>query len=262
MNERTQAPQAEAFAELQDIYVDDPAFENHPYFGTRQAMYRKVGRIMCELVEKGEKLDFEPEQKEVFERMFVLMSVVDLMIDNMHRDKATLAQQIASENTEIPTLDAALRHLRGLIEKHGDQKEYMSAIHRAIEYSNEESLQDRHREGLYLGKAMAAAVTKAGAQRAHLSKMLGILASLGNYADDIMDRRLDKRSLGDTVVRIRAAMREMLRLHRSSDSSYTYLMTAAMTGMTLYGRRLIPKAFRGEKQWIQRHSPLKRDAAE
>ncbi len=232
MERQEQNPVTLKDAPLEDIYVSDPVFEEVPFFAARQVAYRKVGRIMGELVGKAEKISFAPQEKEIFERVFAVMSVIDFMIDDMKREKSEVTDIVAHENSEIPSLNKALSKLHTLIEANGDYEGFIAAATRAISYSGKDALEDRHREALYLGKAIAVAVSKDEEKRAHLISIFGILTSMGNALDDVMDYKRDGKDIPWAYERVNLAMRQIEKLYSTSDRANTYLFTSQLTALT------------------------------
>jgi hypothetical protein len=226
------------------MYVKDRLFEGEPFFEKRQIAYGKVGRTLADLLERAEGVTFADEEKEIFQRIFVVMSVVDYMLDDLHYDKSKLTDFIVHADSDVVSLNNALARLQTLIEKHGDYQSFIESANRALSYSEKDSLQDRHREALYLGKAIAVAVRKEGQERAHLTELLGVLSSLGNFADDVMDHRRDGQNPSWALRRMRAAVREVGKLYGISNNPNTHLFQAAITGLTLYDRRVIPASIR------------------
>ncbi|MES2135026.1 MAG: hypothetical protein V4449_02200 [Patescibacteria group bacterium] len=234
--------------ETTPAYVTIPEFEKYPVFANRQFYYRKAGGIFTSLIEKAEGLRFNKEKKEIIERIFIVMSVIDFMLDNMKHDKSKLNEFITTEKSNFPSLNSALSELRSLIEKHGNFPSYRSAAIRALSYSGKDSLKDRHREALYLGKAIAVAVSKDTERNKHLTPVLGALTSLGNFGDDVMDYKADGKSKTWALQRANAGIRQVRKLYKVSNKANRYLIGAAQTGLMLYGRRFIPSFLKQTKE--------------
>lgn len=225
----------------EDMYVRDPFFGNDTDFESHQVLYRKVGKTLTKLIGKAEQINFRPEEAEIIERIFVEMTVIDHMIDNMKLEKSRVIQMIADGNSPAMSFNKSLFHLRKLIERNGDYPAYVVSATRAISYSGNDSIKDRHREALCLGKAIAMAVCKNDKpKRARLIADLGILTSIGNFVDDVMDYKKDAKDLSWATGRTMAVVRDVRKLYTISQNANRYLLTATLTGFTLYGRRLLP----------------------
>jgi len=224
-----------------DIYVRDPYFGDNPDFESHQVLYRKVGRTLVTLIENTEHIGFRPEEAEIVERIFVEMMVIDHMIDTMKLEKSKVVDMVVHANSPAATFNNSLSHLRKLIEKNGDYGAYIQSATRAISYSGIDSIKDRHREALHLGKTIALAVCKDDVgKRSRLVNILGILSSFGNFIDDVMDYKKDSKNISWATGRMGVVLREVRKLYEKSEYANRYLFTGALIALSIYGRRLLP----------------------
>ena len=223
-----------------DIIVKDAFIGQYPDFERMQASYRGVGKTLVTLMKRTEGIGFKPQEVEIIERMFGAMSVVDHMIDIMKLEKSHIIEMVVNANSPAISFNKSLSHLHQLIKKNGDYSAYLASATRAISYSGNDSMEDRHREALYLGKAIAMAVCKDDTpKRNRLIADLGILTSIGSFVDDVMDYKKDEKDLSWATERMMAVVRNVRKLYATSEHANRYFITEALTGFTLYGRRLL-----------------------
>ena len=230
--------------ENKDIFIQDPLLGHDPTFERRQHEYVWIARSLSAAFEKGENIHLGDEQQEILERVFIAMSVIDSLIDDQKKEKQEVVKQIVGKSSASEGLNRAMSELERLIEKHGDYPAYIADVARAISYSGKESMQDRHRESLYLGKAIAEAIERDGPRQKHLVKVLGVLASFANFSDDVVDYKEDGKSGAWARKRAFATLREAKDLYRVSNNPNEYIRRIISQAFTYYGRQMVHKLLR------------------
>ncbi len=218
----------------EDMYVDGIVPE-------KQRAFRKGTKIFVNLLRK-ENIFFTQEESEIFERTNVVAIVVDFLVDEGKISVSDMTHIISRADSDIPSLNKSLIRLRSLIERHGDYAQYLASILRTLSYSSKgkDSIQGRYREALYLAKALAATVRKDGPDREHLETVLKGTISLGNFFDDIMDYKTDKKDVPWMRERRRVAMRIIGKSYKNFHSPHSYWPLVAGIVLLMYSRVLVP----------------------
>ena len=201
---------------------------------------REGGKALVSILREKEGISITDEEAEIVERVCVVAMAIDFFVDEKSIPTSKMARIVSEENSAIPSLNKALARVRSLIEQHGDYHKYVSDAARALSYSGKDTIQDRHREALYLGRALTSAIRRDSPDKKHLEEVIKRMVSISNFFDDVIDYETDGKDIQWMQERRRAAMRAFREFYKVTDNPRSYWLLTSALIFTMHGRRLIP----------------------